>query len=265
MRTKILILSLICLFFISGCKKKLPTSPDIPDTTSLRINYFTANPEGVLPLWPYRTGSGYGASMLSWSVSNASIVILEGPDWKEEVEHVGTKEIAPEHPWAQLPTPTTYTLTASSEITIVIKTVSVRVLAFVRLEDQQFWNPSADVDGVNIFFIRGRVRSIGGETANSVRLKFSLYDSEGNFLTEKYATFYTAASFTGGVLTPPSHPAPHLEIGMEVDLPWWEQADWVCSWVWDENTELLESLNNLVLHYYIMKSLEEYIVITWDN
>lgn len=64
MKTKILILGLICLFgLISGCEK-LPTRPDFQPVS---INYFTANPEQV----------SFGEySLLSWKTTNASKVDL---------------------------------------------------------------------------------------------------------------------------------------------------------------------------------------------
>ena len=79
---------------IPGCKKKLPTQPDIPTKVLPTIEYFIATPEAISP------GE---SSILSWSTKNATNVkINRGVG---TVSATGTKEVSPEET-------TTYTLTA---------------------------------------------------------------------------------------------------------------------------------------------------------
>ena len=79
-----------------GCKKKLPTTPNIPTKILPSIEHFTATPESISP------GE---SSILSWSVKNATnITINHGVG---TVSATGTKEVSPEET-------TTYTLTATN-------------------------------------------------------------------------------------------------------------------------------------------------------
>lgn len=97
MRIKILVLSLVCLFFISGCEKNLPTSPDIPELLLPTIVYFRADPREIDP------GKSSG---LSWSVTGATKVeINQGIGI---VEAQGSVEVTPS-------TSGHYILTATNE------------------------------------------------------------------------------------------------------------------------------------------------------
>lgn len=94
--------TLLCFLFlslflsISGCKKKLPTSPDIPEAILPSIEYFTANPESI------NRGE---SSTLSWSVSNATTITID--QGVGTVSAKATTEVSPEET-------TTYTLTATN-------------------------------------------------------------------------------------------------------------------------------------------------------
>jgi len=90
MRTKILVLSLVCLFLISGCKKKLPTSPDL----------------SPLPVIHYFESSGGGeVATLSWKVTNSFRVEID--NGIGEVLGQGIRNVS-------LTKTTTYVLTATN-------------------------------------------------------------------------------------------------------------------------------------------------------
>ncbi len=95
---KMLLFFLCFTLFLSmpGCKKKLPTSPDIPTEVLPTITSFTANPTSI---------ARGGTSVLSWSTTNAtSISINQGVG---NVSATGTVEVSPEET-------TAYTLTATN-------------------------------------------------------------------------------------------------------------------------------------------------------
>lgn len=239
MRGKILVLGLICLFFIFGCKKQLPTSSDIPDTKSLRINYFTATPEGILPK---------GVSVLSWSVSNALYITLEGGYWESpiEVEAVGTKEVAPSRD-------TTYILTVSNETNSIFKTVTVKILACVEvMRDSVSCQRGLYLDGEEVLLVKGRVENVGNETAYSVMVKVILFDPDGNFLAEKHSSLYYMY-------------IPYPLLGTVADLPQNEYFTFRCLWLIKENLEMIEQFNLIHNPYRPDRDPARCVVITWDN
>lgn len=109
MKAKVLILGLVCLFFISGCKKQLPTSSDI---NLARIVYFYAHDESVRP---------GNATTLFWSTIYATTVMID--QGVGEVSS-GKDAIAV---WPE--DTTTYTMTASNERSEVKSSVRVEVRA----------------------------------------------------------------------------------------------------------------------------------------
>ncbi|MBA7706324.1 hypothetical protein ES703_115176 [subsurface metagenome] len=238
----------LCLFLflsIPNCKKKLPTSPDIPDTKSLRINYFTATPSQI---------QFKEASTLSWSVSNAQIVTLEGGYWASpiEVAAVDTKKPSPERT-------TIYVLTAYDETETKSKAVTVRVTALVVMKGVPSWQSAGFPDeGGETFGFYGTVqwggalKHIGGETAYSVMLKVILYDPDGNYLTEKYATFYDIYLDT----TP---------LGTKVDMQLNMYMNWYCKWVKDENPGLFEQYDSTRNPFRADRDPEKCFVITWSD
>jgi len=105
MRTKIMILGLICILIFTYCES--PVSPDIPDEPLLpAIEYFMASPSQI---------SCGESSMLSWSTVNTWKVLLFCDDGAHSfwpgvvvVEKTGTMEVWPERT-------TVYTLVASGK------------------------------------------------------------------------------------------------------------------------------------------------------
>jgi len=238
MRTKILTLGLICFLLITSCKKKInnPYSPEIPNTQSLTIHYFTASPEEIL----------YGeVSTLSWNVSNAVKVVIDSGIG--EVSATGTRDVSPSEA-------TTYMLTAYGETDTASKTATVKVLATVIMDGI----PWAFKDGIyttidrqdveilgmvgkRSYGIEGALKNVGPETAYLVMLRVIIHDCEGNFLTEKYATFYAD--------TP---------LGTSVDILSGEYMDWHCHWIKAENMHLYECFPK-------PPDPAKNFVITWDN
>lgn len=110
MRKIIILLSIFLLFLsIPGCKKKLPTSPDIPTTILPTIEYFKADPTEIV----------YGSSsMLSWSVKNATKVEID--QGIGVVSASGTSEVSPEET-------ITYTLTATNNDGQKTKSCEIKV------------------------------------------------------------------------------------------------------------------------------------------
>ena len=98
MLKKMLLVFLCLSLFLSipGCKKKLPTTPDIPTKILPTIEYFTATPESISP------GE---SSILSWSVTNATNITID--QGVGTVSAKATTEVSPEET-------TTYTLTAKN-------------------------------------------------------------------------------------------------------------------------------------------------------
>ena len=97
---KLSILGLICLFiFVFGCKKPLPTSPDIPDILVLpSITYFIATPFEIVVGSP---------SNLTWSVTNATKVEID--------QGIGVVEAQLDNRMVTPTSSTTYTLTATND------------------------------------------------------------------------------------------------------------------------------------------------------
>ena len=95
---KMLLVFLCFTLFLSipGCKKKLPTTPDIPTKILPTIAYFTASPTSIML---------DGSSTLSWSTTNATNVMID--QGVGTVSQTGTTEVNPENT-------TTYTLTATN-------------------------------------------------------------------------------------------------------------------------------------------------------
>ena len=68
---KKMLLSFLCLsLFLSipYCKKKLPTTPDIPTVVLPTIAYFTASPTSIML---------DSSSTLSWSTTNATNITID--------------------------------------------------------------------------------------------------------------------------------------------------------------------------------------------
>lgn len=108
---KSLVFGLVCLFLVCGCKKKLPTSPDIP-----------VKPEIVLPTIVSFTSSNPDKDRyitISWEVKNATSIWLRCslPLLHRDVSHrpIGSSdyEVCGRSPWDAIKA--TYTLSASND------------------------------------------------------------------------------------------------------------------------------------------------------
>jgi len=168
---KICIIFVLAIFLVlgalPGCKKKLPTSPDIPDL-SLRINYFTATPESVFQ------GE---VSVLSWSVKNAiNVTIDQGIGAVSEVD---TMEVSPEET-------ITYTLTAINKDVTGLKTASVTVVvtlgAIFEVTSHEFgyWH--------DVCCITGIVTNVGNDAGYDVMIEFIVYDEWNIILATEWAS-----------------------------------------------------------------------------
>lgn len=113
-KTLLYFLCLSLLLSIPACKKKLPTSPDIPTEVLPTITSFTASPTSIT----------FGeSSILSWSTKNAtSISINQGVG---NVSATGTVEVSPEET-------TTFILTATNSDGSKTQSCTIEVVAGVQ-------------------------------------------------------------------------------------------------------------------------------------
>jgi len=113
------VLFFLCfMLFLSmpGCKKKLPTQPDIPTVVLPTIAYFNANPASI-KLDDFST--------LSWSTTNATnITINHGVG---TVSATGTADVSPE-------VTTSYTLTATNSDGTRTASCTVEILQWAELD-----------------------------------------------------------------------------------------------------------------------------------
>jgi len=112
------VLFFLCFMLLAmpGCKKKLPTQPDIPVEVLPTIIHFTASPESIME------GE---MSILSWNVSHATAVHID--HGIGTVSAIGTIEIFPE-------ATTTYTITATNLDGTKTASCTVEILNWAVLE-----------------------------------------------------------------------------------------------------------------------------------
>lgn len=162
MRTKILTLGLICLFvLIPGCKKQLPTSPDISSIIHPKIEYFTASHTQIL------LGE---SSTLSWSVKNATTITID--QGIGAVAEQGTIEVSPEEA-------TTYTLVASTGNDSARASVQVDVLmpaTFDFRANLDLTCPPSPYNTEGWVSSQGWVQNIGGQPGTNVVIHVPLID-----------------------------------------------------------------------------------------
>ena len=116
---KKMLLVFLCLsLFLSipGCKKKLPTQPDIPVKILPTIEYFHANPESI---------KLDDLSTLSWSVKNATNITIDHGVGTVSAE--ATVDVSPEET-------TIYTLTATNSDGQKTASCTVEILQWAELE-----------------------------------------------------------------------------------------------------------------------------------
>jgi len=96
---------------------------------------------------------------------------------------------------------------------------------------------------------RGILKNVGTESAYYVRLKVTLYDPDGNYLTEKYAAYYESDI---------TH-----SLGTNTTLLPNEFKKWKCWWVKDENMELLRQLHYSANPYRPDGNYPECFIVEW--
>jgi len=174
MRTKVLILGLICFFIFICCEEKIE-NPHSSDSSKLldlpTIKYFNVNPTEIL----------CGESIvLRWHVSNASYYnITDNNAWR--LESSGLK--APWDPCDVELHPketTTYVLTALNYNGTVKKSCMVEVSpGFV--EVVMTHGPTGQ-SYVNYYHVTGGVKNIGSLPAFNTKVSIELWGSYGNLL-----------------------------------------------------------------------------------
>jgi len=175
MRTKILILGLICFFIFSHCKRQLPTGPDLSNVQSL-IQYFTASPSQIL----FKE-----VSTLSWSVNSTLTVEINHGIGK--VSATGTKEVAPRET-------TFYTLTAYGETTTRTKTIKLEVIprAIVTIYRTE-WRPNTqDSNNNNVWGCAYYVwlENTGNLMATNILIYARVSDAESHVCDKVYDGAY---------------------------------------------------------------------------
>lgn len=146
---------------ISGCKKKLPTQPDIPELILPTIVYFTANPESI----EFESDSPV---TLSWNTTNATNVTIN--HGVGTVSDTGTTVVNPEET-------TTYTLTAINSDGQRTASCTVQVTARAIFEPTVDAYDYAIVDEFPRCRILGTVKNVGNATGYNVIIEFQAYSA----------------------------------------------------------------------------------------
>jgi len=180
---KKMLLFFLCLtLFLSipGCKKKLPTQPDIPTPTVLlpTIAYFNATPASI---------KFDDFSTLSWSTTNATnITINHGVG---TVTATGSQSVNPE-------ATTVYTLTATNSDGSKTSSCTVEILKWAILElsttpesPMFYYDPNFDICTSTLTFNMTETAGIGGQI-DSLLI--------GGFLTIDPESICNSDEFGGG-------------------------------------------------------------------
>lgn len=157
MRTKILVLGLICLFFTFPSCKGTPTTPDIPAIILPNIEYFNANPESIEFEGSFST--------LSWSVTNGITVTID--QGIGTVSATDTIEVSPEET-------TTYTLTAENNDGQRTASCIVEVIARAIFELTFY---AYDYASYGSCRITGTIKNVGNKTGYNVMIEFQAYSA----------------------------------------------------------------------------------------
>jgi len=137
---------------VPGCKKKLPSSPDIPELILPTIAYFTANPTSVM----------YSASsLLSWSVSNATSISID--HGIGNVEATGTRNVL------GIQETKTFTLTATNANGVKTAFCTVEVIKWAELTVSTMpeipiwiWDPIYNISISDSIIILTETGGVGG-------------------------------------------------------------------------------------------------------
>ncbi|MBA7521153.1 hypothetical protein ES705_13256 [subsurface metagenome] len=155
---KMLLVFLCFTLFLSipGCKKKLPTQPDIPVKILPTIEYFNANPDSI----EFESDS---IITLSWSVKNATNITID--------QDVGTvsatdaTQVSPEET-------TTYTLTATNSDGTRTASCTVEVTARAIFELTAYVYDYTEYGCCRII---GTVKNVGNAVGYNVGIEFQAY------------------------------------------------------------------------------------------
>ena len=179
---KMLLFFLCFTLFLSipGCKKKLPTQPDIPILPTLE--YFTANPTSIM-LDDFST--------LSWSTKNATNITID--HGIGTVSATGTKDVSPE-------VTTLYTLTAtnsdgqnSTSCMVEIKQWAVLEFSTTPESPMFYYDVFSDTCTSDFTFNMTETNGIGGQI-DSLLI--------GGFLTIDPESICSSQEFGGGTFDP---------------------------------------------------------------
>lgn len=206
MKKNLLILGIVCLVFISGCKKNLPTSPDIPESGLPTIIHFTASPDSI----EFESGA---LVILSWNVSHAINVLID--QGIGTVSPIGTIEVSPEET-------TIYTLTAKSidgeKTASVTITVNPQAILNVVGEPQyQFSCGGTQPWGLRVQLT---VENVGNMESEKGVIYFHLY-SDPNAVTLTSTIGFECYSFPAGserFIDEYLYPIPENDEGNECEL-----------------------------------------------
>ena len=170
---KMLLVFLCFTLFLSmpGCKKKLPTTPDIPTIVLPTIAYFTASPTSIML---------DSSSTLSWSTTNATNITID--QGVGTVSAIGTVEVSPEDT-------TIYTLTATNSDgqktqSCVVEILKWATLGISTIPEIAIWTyyPFLDSAESNFTVVLTESNGVGGEIS---RIAVGTYiDSDLCFLNE---------------------------------------------------------------------------------
>lgn len=153
----------LALGMLPGCKKKLPTSPDVPEAILPSIEYFTASPESI---------GWKESSTLLWGVKNAPIVYIDqgigNVSTSGNVITSGTIDVSPEET-------TTYTLTAVGSSGTITASCTVEVTARAIFELTSY---STGYTTYGYCEITGIVKNMGNATGQVAELTFQAYNAE---------------------------------------------------------------------------------------
>jgi len=222
------VLFFLCLsLFLSipGCKKKLPTTPDIPTVVLPTITYFIASPTSI-KLDDFST--------LSWSTTNATNITID--HGVGTVSAIGTVEVSPEDT-------TTYTLTATNSDGSKTSSCTVGILQWAELNvslSPEFpwfwWNPIYERWQSEFTIIMTETAGVGGQitslivTAWAADIMFYSYDFG-------YGSFNPLGSFSPYILLRLLYQPDIIIFGIEgvddngyaIELVYWFEVIWIQS------------------------------------
>jgi len=188
MTKKMLLVYLCFTLFLTmpGCKKKLPTSPDIPDIPEVilpTIEYFTANPVSIAYGW---------TSELSWSTTNATSATID--QGIGNVPTTGTRIVGPTET-------KTYVLTVKNNDGQKTASCTVTVEEGARFELTSYSLGYADY-GPDIDHpceVTGIITNVGIEAGMVCEVSFHAYNADNVIISSALVECYNWGYITPGV------------------------------------------------------------------